>query len=221
MTAQQAQSGPNWHYFVDYWLIDPKVIERITLAGCSTAQQHQFACITVKPYYLRSAVTCLRGTEIAVGTVVGFPFGANTSQVKITEIKRALAEGAQELALFPNQGYLIEGKLDAFKKELQQMIGLAHMNGARAKIILTLDYLSDEQVSRCVDTINNTHTDLLYIYLNKPWSKSILGQLTIIKGMLNETKLLGIVGNFIDEKALEESINLGVTRIGVKGFPVT
>ena len=218
MTTNKAQSIKRIKHAVDYWLIGPMVTEHITLAGCTLAMENKFACITVKPCYLRSAVSHLRGSNTAVGTIVGYPDGARTRHVKIAEVKHALAEGAQELSLFLNLGYLLEGREDAFTEAMQELIGLVHMNGAITKTILDCQYLSDEQLLRGTNILINSQTDLIYYFLDQSSSIAPTGLMTMLKDNMREN-LLGIVGNLNSKDDLAEVLNLGCARIGFTELP--
>lgn len=219
MSTHQALSKMNVYHAVDCWLIGPKVTEEMTLAGCAFAKQRAFACITVKPCYLRSAMRCLRGSGIAVGTVIGYPFGAGTSQAKIAEVKRTLSEGVHELALFPNLGYLIEGSIDAYIEELQKLIGLAHLNGAKTKTILDQEHMSDEQLIDAVEALKKTNTDQIYLYFSQPWSTSMMAHFALLQGIFLDEKLVGIWGDFNLFEELENLLSAGCKRVGFEGIP--
>ncbi|MDW8322244.1 MAG: 2-deoxyribose-5-phosphate aldolase, partial [Armatimonadota bacterium] len=68
-------------------------IERL----CEEALQHRFASVCIQPCWVKTVVRYLEGSDVAVGTVVGFPLGANMPSVKLYEAEQALASGATEL----------------------------------------------------------------------------------------------------------------------------
>jgi deoxyribose-phosphate aldolase len=130
---------------IDAILLAPQLTESETIAGCMQAKNLGLASVVVKPCYVRQAVNALRVSQVAVGTVIGFPHGGNTSHIKLSEAKRALTEGALELVFMGNLGYLKAGSFDQYREDLKGVVGLTHMNGAKVKVLLEMGYLSEAE----------------------------------------------------------------------------
>ena len=87
----------------------------------------------------------LKGSDVKVCTVIGFPHGAHRTAIKVAEAKQALADGCQELDMVLNIGKMIHGDYDYVQDEIHQIVEAAHAAGAIVKVILETCYLTDEQ----------------------------------------------------------------------------
>src|SRR5690606_9908730 len=105
---------------------------------------YQVASVCVRPADVPLAVKMLTGTSVAVGTVVGFPHGSMTTAAKVFETQEARANGAAEIDMVLNIGWLRSGDLEAVRADIAAVVG------AIAKVILGNAYLTDEQkVAAC------------------------------------------------------------------------
>ena len=104
--------------FIDHTLLKPDAtavdIDRL----CREAAEHRFAAVCINPTWVRRAATALRGTEVPVASVVGFPFGANTPEVKAQEARRAIRDGAREIDMVINIGSLKSGLYDEVRRDI-------------------------------------------------------------------------------------------------------
>ena len=190
---------------IDYWLVGPLVTEKMTLSGCSFGQAHQFACVTTKPCYVQQAVNKLRGSQVKVGTTVGYPFGDNALPLKIAAIKHALTEGAQELAIFINLGEFFEGRTDRIEGELRRLIGLTHMNGAITKTVIDGQYFSASQLIRGASVASRSGTDYVYIIFHEKFDQNVFDRIGTFQKSIPPSLHLGVQG---DLQRLEDSQDL-------------
>ena len=130
---------------LEHLLLEPQLTEAETLAGCSMASSYGLGSVCVKPCYVRAAAALLRNESIALGTVIAFPYGSSVTHSKVVETKRALTEGAIELSLSINFGTLLDEKTILFCEDIKAVCGLAHMNGAKANVIIDVDLITQEQ----------------------------------------------------------------------------
>ena len=135
---------------IDHSLLRPELTEAEVIAGCQLAAHYHVASVCVKPADVALAARLLQGSDVAVGTVIGFPHGGSTTAAKVFEAREALANGAVELDMVINIGALRSGKLDLVGDEIQAVVSAAHPAGALVKVILENAYLSDaEKVTAC------------------------------------------------------------------------
>jgi deoxyribose-phosphate aldolase len=99
----------------------------------------------------------LEGTDVAVGTVIGFPHGSNHIQVKVDEAERACAEGATELDFVVNVGKVLSRDWNYIDREVKAMVEVAHSNGAILKMIFENDFLDDDELKIKLCEMCNTH----------------------------------------------------------------
>jgi deoxyribose-phosphate aldolase len=130
---------------LDLSLVKPEMTETDIITGCERARSYHLVSVSVKPCYLKLAVKQLAGSDVAVGTVVGFPHGDSTSAIKVAETREAVANGAVELDMVINIGELRSGHTQYVKDEIQSVVGAA-AGKAILKVILENVYLTREQI---------------------------------------------------------------------------
>lgn len=112
---------------------------------CAEAEQFGFASVCINPTWVKRAAANLRGTGVPVCTVIGFPLGATTTEVKATEARKALRDGAREIDMVINVGALKSGESDVVYNDIAKVVDAAHEVGAVCKVILETALLSDEE----------------------------------------------------------------------------
>lgn len=110
---------------------------------CKEAAEYHFASVCVNPCYVELAAQLLKGTDSKVCTVIGFPLGANTSEVKAFETKDAIQKGAQEVDMVINVGAMKSKNYDYIEKDIRAVVEAA--NGTLVKVIIETCYLTDEE----------------------------------------------------------------------------
>lgn len=127
---------------IDHSLLHPTLTDRELEEGCRLAARYGVASVCIKPYAVRQAVDWLRGTGVAVGAVVGFPHGSSTMESKRHETELACRDGALEIDMVINIGKALGGDWAYVEEEIRIVCDEAHRRGARVKVILENDYLS-------------------------------------------------------------------------------
>ena len=110
---------------------------------CKEAKEIGAASVCVNPCNVKQVSTELEGSSVKVCTVIGFPLGANTSEVKAFETKDAVKNGAQEVDMVINIGALMAGDTDAVYQDIKAVVDAAE--GTTVKVIIETCYLTDEQ----------------------------------------------------------------------------
>lgn len=113
---------------------------------CKDAKKYDFACVMINPCMINYCKEALIGSNIHIGTVIGFPLGQNMLQTKIEEAKLALINGAKEIDYVLNISELQKGNLEYIKEEMHQITEISHKNDAICKVILETCYLTKEQI---------------------------------------------------------------------------
>ncbi|MDH7486189.1 MAG: deoxyribose-phosphate aldolase [Anaerolineae bacterium] len=132
---------------IDHSLLKPELTGQEVIEGCELARRYHVASVCVKPCHVPLARRLLEGSDVKVGTVVGFPHGSSTTETKAFEARQAVANGAQELDMVINIGALRSGQDDLVRDDIRAVVDAA---GDRAivKVILENHYLTDEEKVR-------------------------------------------------------------------------
>jgi deoxyribose-phosphate aldolase len=140
-----ASQEPQIASLIDHTLLKPEATRDQIVALCREARQYGFASVCINPYWVAPAAAELAGSAVRVCTVVGFPLGANTTRVKVTETEEAVRAGAREIDMVINVGALRSGDHDTVKADIQGVVEAAHRGGALVKTILETALLDDNQ----------------------------------------------------------------------------
>jgi deoxyribose-phosphate aldolase len=128
---------------IDHSLLKPEMTRDEVRQGCEIAKKYDVASICCKPSDVAFCAEILKGTDVEVGTVVGFPHGSSTTDTKVFETKKAIADGATEIDMVLNIGQLKSGLYDAVKADIAAVVAAA--GGKMVKVILENAYLTDEE----------------------------------------------------------------------------
>ncbi len=104
--------------YIDHTLLKPDASAADIDKLCDEAAEHHFASVCVNPTWVRRAANRLRDTDVAVASVIGFPFGATPSDVKAFEARRAVRDGAREIDMVINIGALKSGDHDLVRSDI-------------------------------------------------------------------------------------------------------
>jgi len=147
----ESASARDWASFVDHTLLKPEATEADIKKLCDEAAQFRFASVCVNPTWVRAAACNLRGTNVPVCTVIGFPLGATLPDVKAYEARRAICDGAREVDMVINVGALKSNDDCAVEHDIRGVVEAAHESGVLCKVIIETALLTDdEKVRACL-----------------------------------------------------------------------
>ncbi|MBD0256408.1 MAG: deoxyribose-phosphate aldolase [Cytophagales bacterium] len=129
---------------IDHALLHPTLTDADLREGCALAAHYGVASVCIKPYAVRAAAGWLGGTNVRVGTVIGFPHGSHTTASKVAETESACAEGAAEIDVVVNVGKVLGGDWDYVSRETNALREATRRYGATLKVIFENDYLPDD-----------------------------------------------------------------------------
>jgi deoxyribose-phosphate aldolase len=128
---------------IDHSTLGPAMTLDEVKAGCEIALKYDVASVCCKPADVKFVANILKGSDVLVGTVVGFPHGSSTAPTKVFETKEAVANGAVEIDVVINIGHLKSGEIQEVQSEIAAVVAAA--SGNQVKVILENAYLTDEE----------------------------------------------------------------------------
>jgi len=131
--------------YIDHTLLRPDATSEDIDQLSEEAAEYGFASVCVNPTWVKQAAGKLRGTDVRVTSVVGFPLGASTPEIKAMETRRAIRDGAREIDMVINVGALKSGDYDLVQSDIEKVVDSAHEAGAIVKVILETGLLTDEE----------------------------------------------------------------------------
>src|SRR5271156_1730721 len=119
----------------DHSLLQPVMTDADLEKGCQLAREYNVASVCIKPYAVPVASRLLKGSTVAVSTVIGFPHGGNVTKIKLAEAEQALADGAVELDMVCNIGKVLSKDWSYVKADVAAVVEAAHRKNAKVKVI--------------------------------------------------------------------------------------
>ncbi len=131
--------------FIDHTLLKPEATAGDIDQMCREAVEYDFASVCVNPYWVKRVAENLAGSDVATCSVIGFPLGATSGQIKAMEARRALRDGAVEIDMVLNVGALKSGDYATVAADVAGVADACRERGAVCKVILETALLSDEE----------------------------------------------------------------------------
>lgn len=179
---------------------------------CMEAAKYHFESVVVNPYYIPLAKELLKGTNVLVTTVVGFPLGANTIDVKVYEAINAIELGADEIDMVINIGALKDKDYSYVKQEIEEVRD--SIDGKTLKIIIETCYLDEEEIKEIVKICNDTFVNFIKTSTGFGERGASVEDINVINKYKNDILEIKASGGIKTYKQAIEFIEMGVTRIG-------
>ena len=199
---------------MDHSLLRPELTDEDVITGCKIARDYNVASVCVKPYHVPLAVEQLEGSDVAVGTVIGFPHGSHTTATKVFEAKEALANGATELDMVINIGELCAGHADYVREDVRAVVEAAQ-GKALVKVILENAYLTDEEKVLACQLIEEAGGDFVKTSTGFASGGATIEDLKLMRATVGPQVQVKAAGGVRSLDAIMEVIDVGTTRVGV------
>ena len=129
--------------YIDHTVLKPETTKAQILTLCNEAKEHDFASVCVNPSWVSICAEELKGTDVKVCAVIGFPLGATMKEVKAFETKCAIEAGATEIDMVINVGAAKDGNWELVYEDIKAVVDAA--NGTLVKVIIETCLLTDEE----------------------------------------------------------------------------
>ena len=197
---------------IDHSLLSPTLSNKELEEGCEIAVKYGVASVCVKPFHVEKAALLLFGSEVALGTVIGFPHGSNITKVKEFETELALKEGAVEFDMVINIGALKSGN---HKLVLEDIKSVVRAGGGRiVKVILENCYLTDkEKMLGCTLTMD---AGAQFVKTSTGFAPdgAKLEDIRLMKKIVGEKIKIKAAGGIRTFELAKKVIEAGASRIG-------
>ncbi len=197
---------------IDHSLLRPELMDDEVVAGCELASRYQVASVCVKPYHVQMACDILRGSGVAVGTVISFPHGNSTTRTKVFEASDAVENGAAELDMVINIGRLRSGHVDYVREEIAAVVTAG--KGALVKVILENAYLDVDQKVAAYHAVEEAGAQYVKTSTGFAPTGSTLEDLRLMRETVGSTMHVKAAHGIRTLPALLDAIEAGATRVG-------
>jgi deoxyribose-phosphate aldolase len=198
---------------IDHSLLKPELTVDEVVTGCQLALKYHVASVCVKPSDVTLARGILAGTDVKVGTVVGFPHGSSTTATKAFESRQALEDGAEELDMVINIGRMRSHEDDYVSKEIAAVVEVAR-DRAIVKVILENAYLTDDEKVRACKLVEKAGARFVKTSTGFAPTGATLKDVDLMRASVSPVIQIKAAHGVRTLDALLEMMQHGVTRVG-------
>lgn len=198
--------------FIDHTLLKAFATSDEIRKLCEEAKKYNFKSVCVNPVNVALAKECLEGSDVLVCTVIGFPLGANTKEIKAFETIDAIKNGADEVDMVINIGKAKEHNYKYIEDEIKMVV--AASAGKTTKVIIETCYLNDEEKINCCLAAKNAKATFVKTSTGFGTSGATASDIRLMREIVGPdmgVKASGGIRNLDDLKLMVEN---GATRIG-------
>jgi deoxyribose-phosphate aldolase len=201
--------------YIDHTILRADATEGDIRKVVDEARDHGFRSVCVNPCWVRFVAEGLRGTDVLTCSVVGFPLGASTPEVKGTETRKAIRDGAKEIDMVINVGRLKGGDDDYVLRDILAVVEACRDGSAVSKVIIETALLTDDEKVRACELARRARAH--FVKTSTGFSSGgataddVALMASVVRGAGMEVKASGGIRSFSDAKRMIEA---GATRIG-------
>jgi deoxyribose-phosphate aldolase len=198
---------------IDHTLLKPETKKEEIMKLCEEAKQFGFASVVVNPTWVKTASDMLKGTEVNTCTVIGFPLGANSPEVKAFEAKNAVENGATEVDTVINIGALKDKNDDLVERDIQAVVE-AVKGKALVKVIIEACLLTDEEKVRVCQLAVKAGADYVKTSTGFSLHGATFEDVALMRKTVGSTMGVKASGGVRNLNDLKQMVEAGATRIG-------
>jgi deoxyribose-phosphate aldolase len=197
---------------IDHTLLKATATYEEILKLCNEAKEYDFASVCVNPANVTFAHQLLEDSGVKVCTVIGFPLGANTKEVKAFEVTDAITNGADEVDMVINVGMAKAHNWDAVYEDIKAVVDAA--NGVLVKVIIETCYLTDEEKVEVCKLAVKAGADFVKTSTGFGTGGATVEDVALMFKAVDGKAQVKASGGIRDKDAFEKMIEAGATRVG-------
>ncbi|HSQ88084.1 deoxyribose-phosphate aldolase [Romboutsia sp.] len=198
---------------IDHTILKAVATKEDVIKICDEAKEYGFFSVCINPTHIELVKNELKGSNVKVCTVIGFPLGANTKEVKAFETKDAIAKGADEVDMVINIGALKDKNYDLVFEDIKAVVDAAD-NKALVKVIIETCYLTDEEKKIACELAVKAGTDFVKTSTGFGTGGSTPADIKLMRETVGENIGVKASGGVRNEKDAIAVIEAGTSRIG-------
>ncbi len=199
---------------IDHTLLKADATRREIEQLCEEAKRFRFATVCVNPAWVAAAARQLHGSGVKVCSVVGFPLGATTSDVKAYETRRAIFDGAREIDMVINVGALKSGELEVVEQDIQAVTHACRACGALSKVIIEAALLTDDEKVTASTLAKAAAADFVKTSTGFGPGGATVADVALMRRVVGAEMGVKAAGGVRDLRALEAMVAAGASRVG-------
>src|SRR5437762_842732 len=199
---------------IDHTLLKPDATRTDIEKLCREAAEFHFATVCVNPTWVAACAARLRGTGVGVCSVVGFPLGATTADVKHYETRRAVFDGATEIDMVINIGALKSGELQVVERDIQAVVSPCRDANAIVKVIIEAALLTDDEKITASALTKAAGADFVKTSTGFASGGATAADVALMRRVVGADMGIKAAGGVRDYEGLKAMVAAGATRVG-------
>src|SRR5213080_666944 len=199
---------------IDHTLLKPDATRQNIEDLCREASQFKFATVCVNPTWVSLCARLLAGTGVGVCSVVGFPLGATTADVKGYETRRAIFDGAREIDMVINVGALKSGDLRTVERDIEAVTSSCREAGALSKVIIEAALLTDEEKVTACTLAKAACADYVKTSTGFGPGGATVADVALMRRVVGAEMGVKAAGGVRDLEGLRAMVAAGASRVG-------
>ena len=208
------ESGKNIARYIDHTLLKADATRAQVTQLCREAQEYRFAAVCVNPTHVRLCADLLKDSGIAVASVVGFPLGATSPEVKAYEARQAIQTGATEIDMVINIGALKDGDYGLAERDIAAVVRVCHDGDAICKVIIEAALLTEQEKVKACELAQKAGADYVKTSTGLGPGGATAADVALMRRVVGPgmgVKAAGGIRSLADAQAMIEA---GASRIG-------
>lgn len=198
---------------VDHTILKPEATREMVEILCKEAMEYKFAAVCVNPYHVNFCKEILKDSEVKVATVVGFPLGANTKEVKAYETIDAINNGADEIDMVINIGAMKDKDYLRVKEDIKAVVEAAK-GKAIVKVIIETCLLTDEEKKKACELSMEAGAEFVKTSTGFSTGGATYEDVMLMKSVVGDKLEVKASGGVRDLDAANKMVQAGATRLG-------
>lgn len=199
---------------IDHTLLKPDATRREIEQLCSEAAEHHFATVCVNPTWVALCAKLLKNSTVGVCTVVGFPLGATTPDVKHFETRRAIFDGAREVDMVINVGALKSGDLRGVERDIEAVTLPCRDCGVISKVIIEAALLTDDEKITACTLSKAAGADFVKTSTGFGPGGATAADVALMRRVVGDDMGVKAAGGVRDLEGLRAMVEAGASRVG-------
>ena len=199
---------------IDHTLLKPDATRADIERLCREAAEFHFATVCVNPTWVALAAARLREAGVGVCSVVGFPLGATTPDVKHYETRRAIFDGATEVDMVINVGALKSGDLHLVERDIEAVVSPCRDSGVLSKVIIEAAYLTDDEKITACTLAKAAGADFVKTSTGFGPGGATVADVALMRRVVGADMGVKAAGGVRDLEGLKAMVAAGATRVG-------
>jgi len=199
--------------YIDHTILKADVSENAVKKVCEEALEYHFYSVCVNPFYVKFVSNILKGSDVKVTSVIGFPLGASCSEIKALEAKKAVEDGADEIDMVINVSALKDKKYAYVKNDITSVAN-AIKEKAILKVILETCLLTDDEIIKACEIAKESGAQFVKTSTGFSTGGATIEAVKLMKSIVGDALEVKASGAVRDYETAKKMVDAGATRIG-------